>query len=315
MVLTFNNSFRIIYILYELLVFGSVFLFSYQLFPYYTSGDQLHYNNFYEQVRDLNWIQSLGLNAALLSSYEPGYPTIIWLLGNYVDKIIFISICNSIFALVCFKLAVRIRCYPLLAYLIIVTNFYFYVCYFSAERLKFSLLFFSLSLLYINQKKTRAVLTLISILCHLQISIVIICMYLPKFNFKTVKSNKGFIFIFLVTFVILFIQIIPYLSYKLSIYLFRYLDWEGLIKIFIFFFFSLKYSSDKKLAYWAFLPILFFLLLLSGERVTILAYFVFMFFSVQYHRGLNFGLIVVNLYFLFKSIFFIDNVIKFGDGF
>ena len=299
----------------DFLVLGSVFLISYFLFPFYTNADQFHYNNFYEQVRELNWIQALGLNAALLSSYEPGYPTIIWIFGNYVDKIIFISICNSIFAFVCYKLAVRFRCYPLLAYLIIITNFYFYVCYFSAERLKFSLLFFSLSLLYVKHKKNSTILTLLSILCHLQILILIICNYLPNFNYKSFKSNKWLIFIFVLLVAVLFIQIIPYISYKLSVYLFRYLDWEGLIKIFIFFIFSLKYSSNKNLVYLVFFPILFFLLLLSGERVTIFAYFIFMFFAIQYRRGFNFGLIFVNLYFLYKSVFFIDNIIKFGDGF
>jgi hypothetical protein len=40
-----------------------------------------------------------------------------------------------------------------------------------------------------------------------------------------------------------------------------------------------------------------------------------MYFAVQYKNGLNFGLISVNIYFLYKSIFFIDNVIKYGDGF
>lgn len=310
-----GNYFNLFKFIRDLLILGSVFLLSYNLAPYYISGDQLHYNNFYEQVKELDFVEALGLNVALLSSYEPGYPTIIWLVSNYLDKIIFISICNSIFAFCCFKLATKYGCYPFIAYLIIISNFYFYVCFFSAERLKFSLLFFSLSLLSTNNNRLKTILTFFSIFCHLQIIILIITTYIPQVKFYLLKSHK-LIILFLALLIFLFIlEVAPYISYKLSVYLLRFMDWEGILKFIIFFLFSFKYAKNKKLVCLVFSPILVFLILLSGERIIILAYFIFMYFSIQYRRGFNFGLIFVNLYFLFKSVLFIDNVIKFGDGF
>jgi hypothetical protein len=297
----------------ELGVIIAVFILSYTLIPFYTNSDQLHYNAFYEQVKELDWFEAIALNAAMLSSFEPGYPTLVWIFSNIFEKTIFISFSNSLLALFFYKLAIKIGCNPIIAFLVLVSNFYFYVCYFSAERLKFSLIFFSLSLLYFNRKKYFLTFLFSSLFCHIQVIILVIAMYMPRFNwFKKNKIQALFVLFFLLLF---FFQLSPYLSYKLSVYSFRYFDWEGVLKISFLFFFSLKYSLQKNKVFLMYLPILFFLLLLSGERVTIFAYFIFMYFAVQYKNGLNFGLISVNIYFLYKSIFFIDNVIKYGDGF
>ncbi len=300
---------------FSLLVIITIFLLTYILLPYFVNGDQFQYNNFYEQIKDLSWVEAFGLNITLLSSYEPGYPTIIWLVSNYIDKILFISIINSLFAFFVFKLAVKNGCHPIIAFFVLISNYYFYVCYFSAERLKFSLFFFTIALLLYNYKKINFNFIIISIFCHVQIIILLICKYLPNLNFKSQKINKLQIILITLIFSFLFIQFIPYLYYKLTVYLFRYFDWEGVVKMMLFVFFSLKYSNSPKKVLLMFLPILIFILLLSGERVTIFGYFIFMFYAIQYNKGFNFGLISINLYFLFKSIFFVNNIMNFGDGF
>lgn len=301
--------------LFNLLVFFFIFIISYILLPYFVNGDQFQYNNFYEQIKGLSWIEAFGLNITLLSSYEPGYPTIIWLVANYIDKILFISIINSLFAFFVFKLAIKNGCYPIIAFFVIISNYYFYVCYFSAERLKFSLFFFTIALLLYNYKKLKFNFLIISIFCHVQIIILLICKYLPNLNFKSLKINKFQILLSTVFFTILIIQFIPYLYYKFTVYLFRYFDWEGIIKMMLFVFFSIKYSNSPKKVLLMYLPILLFILLVTGERVTIFGYFIFMFYAIQYKKGLNFGLIFINIYFLIKSLFFVKNIINFGDGF
>ncbi len=295
------------------MVFLSVFILSSSLIPYYVNSDQLYYNAFFEQVKDLDLLEAIALNAAMLSSFEPGYPSLVFIFSRIFEKSIFISISNALFALLVFRLAVNFGCNRILAFLILVSNFYFYVCYFSAERLKFSLIFYSLSLLYFNRSKHFIAFLFSSLLFHVQVVILLISMYLPRFNWLIRNKIQGSLLVLFL--LIFFLKLSPYLSYKLSVYSFRYFDLDGVIKVFFLFCLSLIYSSEKLKVVLMYLPILFFVLLLSGERVTIFAYFIFMYFAIQYRKGINVGLISVNLYFLFKGYMFIDNVVRYGDGF
>ncbi len=70
--------------------------------------------------------------------------------------------------------------------LIVLTNYYLYVLFFPAERLKFGVIFLIFSLLYFDEKKKFIASSLLSSLSHFQMVLVYISI-LFEFVFSKVK--------------------------------------------------------------------------------------------------------------------------------
>lgn len=296
-------------IVLNFLLFIIVFSLSYYILPFYVNGDQYFYNEFYLASKELSLSDTLVAANFMISTLEPIYPTIIWIFSSFLDRIILMSFFNSFVALVYFKLAVLREGNKILSFFIVAFSYYFLVLFLSADRLKFSFLFLGLGLLY--NKSIRNIFFYSAMLSHIQTLIV--------FTSLNIKKAKLFFRLSFLFYILIFCLVIFFLSEhilnKLPAYLFKNFDIFGLMKILFFYLLSVKYKKEEKNIFIYFVPIFFFTLLFGGDRIVIYAYFVFMYFGLNYKNGLNFGVILVNLFFFYKSIIFLYNIVIFGSGF
>jgi hypothetical protein len=114
-----------------------VFTLSLLISPYYMLGDQEHYRRIFEILPTLSFVDGFIYYSKSVSSIEPGHYTISWIFSRFLEKDLFISILNAILAFYSMQLLIRWRASIYVAASIVLTNFYFYVLFFAAERLKF----------------------------------------------------------------------------------------------------------------------------------------------------------------------------------
>lgn len=135
-----------------------VFLISLIVFQYYTEGDQRHYIKVYHAVSGLgfgdSWRIIFKTYNQWISSVEPVHLLVILVGGGLeINKNLFMSLFNGILAAYSVRLFLSWGASIWIATGLVVTNYYFYVIYFAAERLKFAFLF--LILMFLCSKKTR----------------------------------------------------------------------------------------------------------------------------------------------------------------
>lgn len=299
-----------------LFVFGLSLLIS----PQYVNGDQLHYRATYEVVSSLSFIEGYLQYNLLLSSYEYVHYSLIWVFSRFLDKDVFIAFSNAFLVYFLLINLDKIRVYAPLAIILVLTNFYLFVLYFAAERLKYGMVFFLLSLYYIERVKVFYPFVILSLTAHAQFLIIY-----AGIAFRNLRNliwrffTKGLIsktvfFFFILAFVVVILlnkQIFSkFIAYYDSINIF------DLWKMFIFFALSLWYSKKKRLdALFIFIPLIIAAALFGGERVNIFGYFVFMYYALQVNRGVNFGVLATTLYFGVQAYFFVENIVLYGDGF
>ena len=288
-----------------------VVLLSFYLGTLFTLGDQVHYINYYNQISYETFLDSYFLQRDLLGSREPGYFLISYFFSNIlgIDKIIFITILNMILGwlIVTYLLDNKVSIFIIFSTLL---NFYILVLFFSAERLKLALVFVFIYFLY--KRANNSLIKLFSIFSHLQVVIIYIAEFILDFIYKNnkIKLILGIVIIILVSF---FLR--EHLVEKISAYQ-KEIEIIDLVKIIIFMFLSILYNKNKLLEIlFVFFPMIIFSLLLGSERITIIAYFLFIYYVISYNGGLSMAIITTTFYYNVKGIIFIYNIFNFGDGF
>lgn len=307
----------------EVVVFSVVlFIFLASLFlgPYYVNGDQLHYHGTYEFVSSQPFIEGYLQYNLLLSSYEYVHYSLIWVFSRFLDKDVFIAFSNAFLVYFLLINLDKIRVYAPLAIILVLTNFYLFVLYFAAERLKFGMIFFLLSLYYIERVKIFYPFAILSLTAHAQFIIIYAGIAFrglrkPILRFFTKGLiSKTVFFFFILIFVLAILlnkQIVSkFIAYYDSINIF------DLWKMFVFLALSLLYSKNKRLdVLYIFIPLIIAAGLFGGERVNMFGYFVFMYYALQVNRGVNFGVLATTLYFGVQTYLFVENIVLYGDGF
>jgi hypothetical protein len=304
----------------------SSFIFSLYIGNLYIDGDQIYYKEAYSLVKGLDLVEGFLSYRSQISSEEPIHFLFVWVFSNFgVDKNVLMSVVNSFFIIILTKLLLKWRVFNFIIFATIVTNFYILVLFFSAERLKFSIIFLLLSVLLIEKKKTSLFFTLLSVLTHTQTSLMIIANSFGLFMsnlFKAKKSifsslNLGKIFAIII-FGAIFLFLKDHLFSKFSSYSeitksksFIANSWQSII----FLLFSLWYSRNKLETFFVFIVIIFSASLVGSDRITILAYFFFMYNALKINRGFNLGVLLSIIYFGFKSTIFLTNIFNNGHGF
>ena len=130
-----------------------IFIISLYLAPYYISGDQVFYIDTYNAIRNLGFLDGYVYYYKTLSTLEPVYYILIYINSPFFEKYLFVSISNAILAYYSVRFFTKLGSRTYIASIIVLTNFYFYVLFFSAERLKFSFIFLTLSLIYVNSPR------------------------------------------------------------------------------------------------------------------------------------------------------------------
>lgn len=250
-----------------------------------------------------------------LTSFEPISIFILWSGSNLgIEKDIFISLLNSILAISVLRLCII---YEVKWYIIILllSNYYLFVLYTGAERLKISFIIIVFSLIVSNRKVSN--LIYLSPLAHLQSMVLIVPKFLSDFqksNLKRISSLFRNIFLFGI-----FASIIFFLKDGLIEKFSEYYSssWNFLEIIQLLILMTVYFIITKKLkeSLLIFIPLFFIAIILGNERVNMIG-FVLATFLLMRNYKLNHPLYILLLfYFVVKSYFFINNIIFYGDGF
>ena len=298
-----------------LLVFIIVFLISYLLLGLYEYGDQVHYTKFYNDIKGYSFLEAYVMGYLYLTSFEPISIFILWSGSNLgIEKDIYISLLNSILAISVLRLCII---YEVKWYIIILllSNYYLFVLYTGAERLKISFIIIVFSLIVSSRKVSN--LIYLSPLAHLQSIILIVPKLLSDFqksNLKRISSLFRNIFLFGI-----FASIIFFLKDGLIEKFSEYYSssWNFLEIIQLLILMTVYFIITKKLkeSLLIFIPLFFIAIILGNERVNMIG-FVLATFLLMRNYKLNHPLYILLLfYFVVKSYFFINNIIFYGDGF
>ena len=312
---------KFIELMYLYLTVFLVFTLSIVIIPFYINGDQYHYIRIYNGLLGLSLYEGYDFYKANIDSKEPVYFFLAWIFSNFgVEKIYFVSFFNSILAYYSYRFLNKMGGHPFIVFLIVSLSYYSLVLFFSAERLKFGLIFLIMALIYSNK---RYIFYTLSLLAHAQTIIIIISLVFLKASkelsdfFASFKINKKVLLSVIVAVPIaigIFVILQDHLLSKFNSY-FSLRDISEVLKLGFVFVASLIYAKSRKEVFAIFLPLFFFTFIFGGERINILGYFCFLYFSIHYRKGFNLGVLFTILYFLYASFNFLLNIISLGDGF
>lgn len=307
--------FLLLFTIINTLYFGSL----------YVGGDQIYYSTWYREIGKREFLDAYNYFAVQINAFEIFYFFVTWLGASHLDKIVFDCLVNVILVYLFVSALQKYSMSPFVILVVIITSFYLPILLLAAERLKFGFIAGFLFILASTNLK-RNFWGVISLVGHLQMSIPLGALLLGKiFDSSITKYIKelftttkffGFSFFIILIFSVFFVLpgFLDYIEYKLFSYL--KLNPFDFFKQFIFFLLSL-YCATRK---WRFvLGVYIFIgvasIILGGERITIISYFAFLFFSALKNRGVNFANYIVCCYMIYKSIFFYINIYFYGNGF
>lgn len=242
-----------------------------------------------------------------------------------ISKLFAMSFFNLLLANIIIKNLLNWKVSKIIIITILFTNFYLFVLYFAAERLKFGFIFFFYAVYYSKSIFKRNTFILISVISHIQIGIIyfsdVFANYL-SFNYTPAnlnRSNNKLSFLFYI--ILIFCSIVYFKDQIFSKFI-TYSEnstdnnlFQNTWQVLFFMFSSLMYSNEKLKTFFTFLILSILASLIGPERIVMIAYFFFMYYALKYKNGYNFPILASMLYFAIKSIYFVINIIKFGNGF
>ena len=295
-----------------------VFLLSLIVSPFYTEGDQKAYRAVFDQLSNFELFEGFLFYKSKVSSQEFVHFFIVWILSPFLDKDIFIASSNGIFAYIIMSLLQKLKVPVVISLSLLLTNYYLYVLYFAAERLKFGFIFLFLSMLFVDQSKRFYGIAFLAIISHVQIVIAyasIVFNTVVKEIRELIRTGRLPRSIF---FLIPFLFILPlvigdHFLTKFDAY-YGNRGFDELARILVFFLLSLFYSKEKSQVFILFLPLIISVFLVGGDRVNLYGYFVFLYYALQINRGWNIGLISTSIYYAYSTIDFLINIFIYGEG-
>ncbi len=297
-----------------------VFIISIFLGDLYNGGDQIVYQRAYNGISSLNLSKAYLFYTYNIYSVEVIHFLIIWIASHLgINKIIFMAVCNTFLASLIIKIFNALKVNLLITSLFILTNFYLYVLFFAAERLKFGFIFFLIAILYKGTFFYKTPLFILSILSHLQMIILysgkIFDIFLAELRRLITNFELRWSLFFILPFI--FISFL-FIQNDLLMKIVAYSDSRGLsdfLRISLFLIMALYYSSSKLKTLVYFVPLFIAVYFVGGDRVNMIGYIYFLYSALQYRNGFNLGVLATTLYFLYININFVKNIILYGNGF
>jgi hypothetical protein len=296
------------------------FLISVFLGNLYVQGDQTVYIRTYNGMPDYSFFDAYLFYTFNISSIEIIHFVIVWFASNLgIDKVIFMSGCNTFIAGLIIRIFDKMNVSFTITALFILTNFYLYVIFFAAERLKFGILFFLLCIIYRRRRYLYPILLTTSILSHLQMIILFLC----KAFQLLITEIRSIIFTLKLKWSLLLplpIILVGLLFLQNSIFekILAYSKADSIfdfLRIMIFFLISIFYARDKIEPVLYFFPLFVAVYFVSGDRVNMIGYIVSLYYCLPYRRGINLGMLITSFYFLYMNIDFVLRIIENGNGF
>lgn len=306
----------------DIAVFFIFLIVSFYLMPLYLYGDQIFYREIYKYFSDsgMNIQKNFSYYKEIVGATELFHFLFIFITSKLgLDKDLVMSFSNAFLFLFAYKACYKLSENRLISFLVVSGNYYLYVLSFSAERLKFAVIFIFLWVIY-----KRKIFIFLSISSHFQMFIICISRYvsllLDSISLKiSLKKTISFLFFFISFFFISFF-VFKYsnLLYKIQVYYehsqFTFLSFLKISITIMVLAFSVS-KANRKEAINSLLFVSFFLLVLGADRVFMVMYLLAMFYALQYNRGYNIFVVGAILYYFYTSFLFINNLILFNDGY
>ena len=297
-----------------------VFCISLVLSSYYIGGDQRIYNKVYDEIAGLSFSEAILMYKFNINSEEPIHFLLVWVFSNLgVSKSILMGLFNCVLVFYLIKIFVRLKVNPYIIGLIILTNFYIYVLFFAAERLKFGFIFFLIFFDLGNSYIKKYSFLIVSFLAHFQLIFFPIIYLFANLRKLSINLKKIVLIIFLSPLFFYFLFMFQehilgkFESYSLMANSKNLIlnVWQPIFFMILTFF----YSKNRIQVFLSFLVIILFSALLGPERITMIAFIYFMYFSLRVNNGVNVGVIFSAIYYGLKTVFFIYNILYFNNGF
>ena len=301
-----------------------VFFTSLVLSRLYVEGDQFGYHRAYSLMEGLGLRDGFVMYEHNISGAEYVHFFLSFLGSNLgIDKNALMSLFNAILAVYFLKLLEKWGADSRVACLIVLTNFYMFVLYFAAERLKIGFLFLVLSMLYSNRPWHSYSFVFLSIWSHFSMLFIYGSAWIAKNydNFRSVAKmrSKSFYLSLLMLLPPLFLVMYESKSilWKLGTYIERNTDLSAMsfMPLGVLIVLTGIYAKDMLRSLVIFSPFVVGIALLGGSRLNMLAYYIFLYFGLRVKGGVNAGVLLTAAYFFYKSIGFVNNILDHGHGF
>jgi hypothetical protein len=286
---------------------------------YFTSGDQEFYRLVYHGLGDEALIEGFLYYTLRIQSKEILHYLVSWI-GSHIglDKDLYFALFSGLLAYIFLTYCEKQKTTVWIALLIVFTNFYFFVLYFAAERLKIAFIFFFLSILMLKEVKVFAFFGLLSFFSHVQMAILYIAMAFVKLVEPILIGRISKVSLLIAA---LISAPIYYLGDHIFIKFLFYSEAasekgaDEILRLLIFFCLSFMYSSDRRQVVLIFIPLAVSVMLIGGDRINMFGYFIFLFYGLRYRGGVNAGILLTSAYFAFASYQFIVNIFIRSNGF
>lgn len=301
---------------------AAAFVTSYILLGFYTEGDQIHYKRLYETFEAAYFGEVMGLGVLHVSSAEPITLHVLWVgavLG--IDKNVYISIFNSILVFSILVLLGRSNA-PLYIYMLLLTNFYLIVLLTGAERLKFAYIFFVFAAIS-TSTFGRFGSFVLAPLSHFQALIYFPSLILYTLHYDLKRLLRLYLTTKLLSVILFFAVFVVAISLfkfdeilaKAVIYIGRNAQINEAVNLLILLIVAMSATKNRWRMLLVLLPLFPAVVLLGGERVNMIAVSLVIYYLLIEQRLSRPLPILLLCYFSMQSIFFISNIIRYGDGF
>jgi hypothetical protein len=299
------------------------FFISLNLLNNYTHGDQIVYHIFYEKIAGLSYWDVGPVAKNVIASNEPLTWLVLWVGSNMgIQKNVWISLLNVVLMTGLFALLMRHKA-PWYAVLLIFTNFYFLVLITSAERLKIAYIFLTYAFLMGSGK--RYLFLLFAPLAHLQSVIFLAGLVLSALHeqirhlIQRFKINKRLfsqsVVLALVATPLVFLLKNGIIS-KLNAYADAFsFSWFAFANISLLLLVATIATTNKLRMVLALSLMIFAIAVVGGDRVNMVAVTLALGILMFEQRLRHPLVLLLLLYFSFKSIPYVKNIYTFGDGF
>lgn len=301
-----------------------IFFCSLLLSRLYVWGDQFGYHHAYSLMEGLGLRDGFVMYEHNVSGVEYVH-FVLSLLGSNlgIDKNLLMSLFNGILVVYSLKLFRKWGCDFRVSCMIVLTNFYMFVLYFAAERLKFGFLFLILSLLYSHKPWQSYSLAFLSIWSHFSMLLIYAGVWMNEFynklRMKVQLRSMSFLLLFLVLLppLVLILYESKSILWKLGTYInlnenMTVMSFMPLVVLIIL---TGIYAKNLRKSILIFAPLLVGVAIVGSSRLNMMAYFIFLGFGLRVNAGVNAGVLITSAYFFYKSIGFVANVFDHGHGF
>lgn len=292
--------------------FAAFVFYNFVLYNYYY-GDPAHYQRYYDSLigRDVIW--ALQSQRDYLGSSELIYPIIAWIGSNaFIERYVLMAAIDGAMYAILFNVLRMYRCSPIFIALCL-TNFYVVVLATSAERLKFAYICFFLALMAAG--RIKLLWMALAPLAHFQSLITHGSVFIWHFfahlsaRVKVAVGVTAAVGAMVLLYFFYDALLGKFAAYQGRGGLLDILSGMALVGI------ALAIFQNRMRVFITFAPLIALTFVLGSDRMNMVTFTTFIYICLVENKTSHPAVLLIMGYFSVKSVEFIDNVLKYGNGF